>query len=139
MSDGHEPNLTDVMAAIQGLQEVVIGQDGKLTGLSQHVDALSGRMDRLEAAVSRYDERLTELRVVAMERIDRLQSTMDQMRDDQGVLLGLLETNQKLAERSMTEARFASEQHSSLAHTVTLIEMQVRKLRADVDELRARK
>ena len=53
-------------------------------------------------------------------------------------IAGLLETNQKLAERSMSEARFASDQHSSLAHTVTLIEMQVRRLRADLDELRGR-
>ena len=45
----------------------------------------------------------------------------------------------KQAERSMTEAPCASDLHSSLAQTVTLIEMQVRRLRGDVDELRGRK
>ena len=94
-------------------------------------------MDRLEAVVTRQDEKLTELRVVAMERMDRLQNTISEMRDDQSVLLGLPDTNQKLTERSMTEARFSSDQYTSLAHTVTLVEMQVRKLRADGDELRA--
>jgi hypothetical protein len=118
MSGKDEPTRGDVLRAI--------------------VDLGDG-MDRLEAVVAREDEKLTELGVVAMERIDRLQNTVSEIRDDQSVLLGLLETNQRLAERSMTEARFSSDQYTSLAHTVTLVEMQVRKLRADVDELRARK
>ena len=146
MSDKPEPTLADVLAAIQGLTVAIAGQEGKLTGLSDRIDGLSDRidglsdrMDRLEAASARRDEKLTELRVAAMDHIDRLQNTMDQVRDDQSVLLGLLVTNQKQAERSVTEARFAADLHSSLAQTVTVIEMQVRKLRADVDELRARK
>ncbi|MBV8455603.1 MAG: hypothetical protein JO122_03185 [Acetobacteraceae bacterium] len=127
MSDKREPTLTEVMAALQGLQAVT----------AEQITQLRDRMDRLEAVVTRQDEKLTELRVVAMERMDRLQNTISEMRDDQSVLLGLPDTNQKLTERSMTEARFSSDQYTSLAHTVTLVEMQVRKLRADGDELRA--
>ena len=96
MSNKQEPTLADVMAAIQGLQVSISGQDGKLTSLLERLDDLSGRMndltrrmddltrrmDRLEAATIRQDEKLTELRVVAMERIDRLQNAMDQMRDE---------------------------------------------------------
>lgn len=88
--------------------------------------------------LKRVQNELTSVRTVLLDRMDRLRNTMAAMPEEQIILNGLVVANQKTAERGLGEARFAVDQTSTLAQTIGSLQIQIRQLRADVDEIRDR-
>jgi hypothetical protein len=131
MSDGHEPTLADVLAAVITVGDRVAGIEGEVAGLKGKVVGIEGK---IEAQGRKHDE----LRVALMDRIDPMQSALTQRTEDVSVLLDLMVTNQKLAERGLSEARFGVDRQSSMATTMATFERQLRRLRDEVEELRNR-
>jgi hypothetical protein len=131
MSDGHEPTLGDVLAAVITVGDRVVGIEGKVAGIEGEIAGLKGK---IEAQGRKHDE----LRVALMDRIDRMQNSLTQRTEDVSVLLDLMVTNQKIAERGLSEARFGVDRQSSMATTMATFERQLRQLRDDVEELRNR-
>jgi len=117
MSNGRDPTLADVILGLQRIQDDVTTMRGEL-------DSVRGE--------------LTGVRVALMDRMDRLQNAMTAMREEQTVLNGLVLSNQKMAERGLGESRLALDQTTTLAQTISALQMQIRQLRADVDEIRDR-
>jgi hypothetical protein len=110
MSEGHEPTLSDVLAAVQALGE--------------RVDSQGRKQD--------------DLRIVLMDRMDRLQDSITEQCDDVSALLDPLVTNQKIAERGLSEARLGVDRQSAMTTTMATFQRQLRRLQDEVRELRER-
>jgi hypothetical protein len=114
-----EINLETVLQAISELRTDLVGRIGKLEG---GFDKLEGRIDRLEQGQTR-------LRVELSERIDRLQNGLDDLR--QGYIIDWANV-----ERTALIARGASDETRALSIQVTELTKLVRRLEAQIRDLR---
>ena len=98
---------------------------------SLHADLarLETGQNSLRADFSRLEAGQVSLRVDVMDRIDRLQNTVEGMRDDIRVNFGA-------SDRVGRIASGASEEVRALGAEVSAMERQIMRLRADVDELK---
>jgi hypothetical protein len=82
------------------------------------------------AAVARLEAGQTQLRVDLMARMDRLQHTLDQVKDDIGVNYGTADRTERIAQS-------ASEEGRALALVVRIMQRQIARLETDVEALRS--
>jgi hypothetical protein len=113
-----DPTIGDVLTAV--------------TALGARIGQVETRLGEVEMGLN---TKLIEVRAAVMDRIDRLQDTMTEQKDDMGVLLELLATNQKIAERGLSEARSALDVHSQTSSAMTALGRQIRQLRDRVEKL----
>jgi hypothetical protein len=157
MSDKREPTLADVLDAVIGfglkLEELGLKQGDfglKLEGLGLKQEELGLKLEglglKLEGVGLKQEELglkqeafgLTQdgLRVGLMDRKDRLQDALTEQRDDMSVMLELLASNQRIAERGLSEARTSFDLHSRTAAALTTMQRQLRHLQDEVNQLR---
>jgi hypothetical protein len=115
---------------------------GRLEGLDARLERLEGldarleRLEGLDARLERLEGQMGRLRIDLMARMDRLQDTQTEQRDSMDVLLDLLVSNQRMAERSLSEARLGVDLQSRMTTTIATLERQVRRLQEDVRHLK---
>jgi hypothetical protein len=145
MSDKHEPTLADVLDAVTGLRlkQEEFGRKQEEYGLKQ--EEYGRKQDEYGRKQDEYGRKQEEmglkqdgLRVSLMDRMDRLQDSLTEQRDDISVMLELLATNQRIAERGLSEARTSFDLHGRTASALTTMQRQLRDLRDEVNELRNR-
>jgi len=125
-----------VLAAI-GLLDTKL--DASLGHLETRFDALAIRHDasfaRLEAAIDgvRRDARadLTELRVAMMGRMDRLQDTVTEIRDDIGVAMGAADAMQRANDNTRELVRLQGQQLTIMFRQIKRLEEKVRSITGD--------
>jgi methyl-accepting chemotaxis protein len=125
-----------VLAAI-GLLDTKL--DASLGHLDTRFDALAIRHDasfaRLEAAIDgvRRDARsdLTELRVAMMGRMDRLQDTVTEIRDDIGVAMGAADAMQRANDNTRELVRLQGQQLTIMFRQIKRLEEKVRGITGD--------
>ena len=104
-----------VLAALTRLETGQVSLRADLAGLGAGQGSLGADLARLRADV--------------MDRIDRLQNTVEGMRDD-------IRVNCGASDRATRIASGASEEVRALGAEVSAMERQIMRLRADVDELK---
>lgn len=158
MSDRREPTLADVLDAVLGLGRKQEEFGLKLEGLSRRQDEFGVKLEHLSRRQDEFGLKLEDLgrrqdefgvklealgrwqdglRVNLMDRMDRLQNAMAEQRNEVGVFLELLSTNQRIAERGLSEARTSLDPHSRTSAALTTMQYQIRQLRDDLNQLRA--
>jgi hypothetical protein len=85
--------------------------------------------DPVLAALARLEAGLTKLRTDLMERIDRLQHTVDSVKDDIVVTYGANDRTERIAKSASDETR-------ALGEVVRAMQRQIKRLQTDVDQLR---
>jgi hypothetical protein len=93
-----------------------------LARLEAGLGNVTSRMDRLE-------DGQTQLRTDLMERIDRLQHTVDSVKDDIVVTYGANDRIERIAKSASDETR-------ALGEVVRAMQRQIKRLQTDVDQLR---
>src|SRR5580658_4617832 len=118
--------LTRLEAGQTTLRSDVTALRSDLTALRSDLTALrsdlTARMDGLETGQ-------IKLRVDLMERMDRLQYSLDQTKDDIGVNYGTAERTERIAQAASDEGR-------ALALVVRVMQRQIARLQTDVEALR---
>ena len=130
--------LASILGEIRQLRTDLLGRT------DQDRADLLGRMDQDRAdLLERMDQdradllgRIDRLRTDLMARMDRLQDSLSEQRDDISVLLDLLVTHQRIAERALSEARSSLDGLSSSNAAIATLERQVRRLQDDVRQLK---
>jgi hypothetical protein len=92
-------------------------------------DPVLAALARLEAGQASLRGDLTLLRVELMERMDRLQHSVDLVKDDVTVNYGSGDRVERLARSATDETR-------ALAEVVRAMQRQIGKLRTDLEQLR---
>jgi chromosome segregation ATPase len=92
---------------------------------------LMGRMDRLEAGQERLETSQTSLRADTMERMDRLQDSLTDIRNDIGVNFGASDAVKRANDNTREEVRALSEMMSALVRKVRALETRVREITGD--------
>ncbi len=94
------------------------------------------RLTKLDAGQTRLEEGQTRTRVDLMARMDRLQNTLTERKDDADTLLEIMALNQRLAEQAGSVAQSAfevgglnSSLYLQMAKRLARLEDQVRDLR----------
>jgi hypothetical protein len=143
MSDRREPTLADVLDAVIGLgqKQEAFGLDLEAFGQKQeafglNLDALGQKQEAFGLNLEALGVKQDGLRVGVMDRMDRLQDALTEQHDDINVLLELLATNQRIAERGLSEARTSFDLHSRTAAALTTMQRQLRHLQDEVNQLR---
>src|ERR1700744_5722188 len=157
MSDKREPTLADVLDAVIGLggqqgqfglkleafglkqeafglKQEELGLKQEELGLKQEAFGLQqGELGRRQGELGLKQD---GLRVGLMDRMDRLQDGLTEQRDDISVMLELLATNQRIAERGLSEARASFDLHSETPAALATLKRQLRHLQDEVNQLR---
>ena len=133
---GLEGRMEGLEGRMEGLEGRMEGLEGRMEGLAGRMEGLAGRIGRLEAGQADFSARQDRMRIDLMGRMDRLQDTQTEQRDSMDVLLDLLVNNQRMAERSLSEARLGVDMQSRITTTIAALERQVRRLQDDVRHLK---
>jgi hypothetical protein len=120
-----------------GLKLEALGVKQEEFGLTQ--EELSRRQEELGGRQDEFGLKQDGLRVGLMDRMDRLQDALTEQHDDISVMLELLATNQRIAERGLSEARTSFDLHSRTAAALTTMQRQLRHLQDEVNQLRGSK
>lgn len=116
---------TRILTAIEALA----GRMDRLeAGQRATSEALAGRMDRLEIRLDQLEAGQNKLRADVMERIDRVQNAVTQLRDDYAVNFGASDAVKRANENTREELR-------SLSEVVFTLVRQLRAVSGRVDQL----
>lgn len=121
----------EIRGGISGLQTEITGLHTEITGLRADVADLRIRIDRLEADVASVKADAHATRSAIMDRIDRLQNTIDQLRSEMTV-------NWAMADTAIKKARGNQDEVREVYDLVSSMQRQIRLLAARVDGLESR-
>ena len=92
------------------------------------IEALVGRLDQMDGRLDRLEAGQNKLRADVMERIDRVQNAVTQLRDDYAVNFGASDAVKRANENTREELR-------SLSEVVFTLVRQLRAVSGRVDQL----
>ena len=104
------------------------GVNARFDGVNARFDGIDARLDRIEKRQDSTEAELIKVRTEIMARIDRMQSTMDSVREDVAV-------NMAAAGTAMNNVRNIRSDFENLFDMVMTMHRQQMKLTERVDEL----
>jgi chromosome segregation ATPase len=134
---GLSTTVAGLSTTVAGLSTLVTDLRTEMTDLRTEMTDLRTEMTDLRTEMTaRMDElrletrsSITELRVAVMDQIDRLQHTVELVKDDITVNYGMSDRVERLA-------RAAQEETRALGGVVRAMQRQIARLKTDVDQLR---
>jgi uncharacterized protein (UPF0335 family) len=113
------------------LEKLESGQEQLRNGLEQFSADLITRIERLESGLEQLSAELTRTRADLMARMDRLEGKFTAQREGEVVNLGISERAERIAKGAQDEVRIMGEQVNAMFRQIRRLEAEVRQLRGE--------
>jgi chromosome segregation ATPase len=121
----------DVRADISQLREDQTGMRGDITLMRGDITQLREDQTGMRGDVTQMRADITQMRSVIMDRIDRLQDRITEVRDDIGVAMGSADAMQRANDNTRELVRLQGEQMSIMFRQIKRLEDKVRTITGD--------
>ncbi len=117
-----------ILAALIRIEAGQIEYRQRFEALERRFDTLEQRFDKLEQRFDKLEAGQTQLRVAVMDRIDRLENALSEIRDDIGVNMGRADRAHQAADSTRSELR-------ELSQEMTVMWRQIKRLDTRVSDI----